>query len=258
MEPERQQMNISDQAAVWIERMPEEQWALYQRVIREIRALGEPFAVGGAFALVSYTGHWRNTKDLDFFVLPRSHDRIVDVLAGIGLHDYYDQLVYDRRWIYRAHQGEMIVDIIWSMANLRASVEETWLSRGPEVSICGEPVRILPPEALIWNKVYILHRDRCDWTDVLNLIYAQGATLDWAYLLDRLGEDIPLLSGVLSVFSWLCPGRAQALPGWLWERVRLPAPPSGSLPDVDTHRVELLDTRPWFGPTPPDVDLAGA
>ena len=30
---------------------------------------------------------------------------------------------------------------------------------------------MLPPEELIWAKLYVLQRDRSDWPDILNLLY---------------------------------------------------------------------------------------
>src|SRR5262249_17403352 len=105
------------------------------------------------------------------------------------------------------------------------------------------------PEELLWTKLYVVQRDRCDWPDALNLIYAKGDTLDWKHLLARLGEDAALLTGVLSLFVWLCPGRARTLPGWLWERLKLSKPPiATSTADYDSRHVGRIDSRPWLIP----------
>jgi len=109
-------------------------------------------------------------------------------------------------------------------------------------------LRIVPTEEMIWAKLYVLQRERCDWPDVLNLIYAAGPNLDWQHLLDRLGEDMPLLRGVLSVYTWLCPGRSEELPPWLWQRLNGPESRPGPSPKVDLARIRRLDSRPWFAP----------
>lgn len=232
----------------WTEQIPDDEWAIYQRVVAEARAEGVNFALGGAFAVAAYTGFWRNTKDLDFYVVPAQRDAMIAAVTRAGLADYYWVQPYDRGWIYRAHQGDIIADVIWAMANRRALVDEAWITRGREVAVRGQRVRAVAAEEMIWAKLYILHRDRCDWPDVLNLIYAVGAELDWARLLGRLGDDARLLAGVLSVYLWLCPGRSRALPGWLWTELHLPPPPAGPVPDVDWQRVRWIDVRPWFGP----------
>jgi hypothetical protein len=119
---------------------------------------------------------------------------------------------------------------------------------GPEIEIRERRLKVLPPEAMLWDKLYIMQRERCDWQDVLNLVYATGATIDWQYLLFRIGEDTPLLAGALSVFRWIAPGKAQTLPDWIWDRLRLEPPPEGPRPEIEKRRVDLLDKRPWFGP----------
>lgn len=240
-------LNRTKVVADWSGLIPEPQWKVYQEVIDTASARGIPFALGGAFALAAYTGSWRNTKDLDLYVLPEYRDRMIDVLSSLGLTDYFDVKPYDRWWIYRGHQGDCIVDVIWAMANHRAQIDELWMS-GPFVELEGRRLQILPVEALLWDKLYIMQRERCDWSDVLNLLYSAGPDVNWKYLLDRMGEDSVLMAGALSIFRWLSPGRAQALPAWIWERLQMPAMPAEPLPEVDARRVKLLDTRPWYGP----------
>ncbi len=225
--------------------IPPDQWSIYRRVIQFAREQGVPFALGGAFAFGAYTGQWRNTKDLDIYVQPQHRDAMVDVLERSGLSDYYDLLPYDRRWIYRGFLDGTIVDIIWAMANQRAQVDEIWITGGREVALNGESVPAIPAEELIWAKIYIVQRDRCDWPDVLNLIHTAGPNLNWKRLLDRLGQDWQLLRSVLVLFTWLAPGRARLLPEWLWERVELAVPEAAA--DVDRRRIGLLDSRSWFG-----------
>jgi hypothetical protein len=225
--------------------LPDEQWEIYRAVIRTARTRKIQFALGGAFGFAAYTGQWRNTKDMDLYVLPEDRDAMVDVLSSAGLADFYGRLPYDRRWIYRGNQDDTIVDVIWAMANQRAQVDQRWFSAARPVRLREEALVVIPPEEMLWQKLYIVQRDRCDWPDVLNIIYALGPALDWAHLIERLEEDWPLLRGVLSVFAWIAPGRARALPEWLWDRLRA-TPPANGAPEIDRARVDLMDSRPWF------------
>jgi hypothetical protein len=86
----------------WASIVPDEQWRIYLEAIKATRKTGARFLLGGAFGLAGYTGRWRNTKDLDFFVLPSDKDKIIDALTKIEFEDYYSTLAYDRGWIYRA------------------------------------------------------------------------------------------------------------------------------------------------------------
>lgn len=235
----------------WSSLIAEGRWRTYREVLDEAAARGISLAIGGAFAVATYTGYWRDTKDIDLYVLPADRERMISVLASLGFTDYYEKLPYDRWWIYRGTKDDTIVDVIWAMANHRQQIDGLWMS-GRDFEIHGRCMKVLPPEAMLWDKLYIMQRDRCDWPDVLNLLYATGAEIDWRHLLERIGQDTPLLAGALAVFRWIAPGGARGLPGWLWERVGLPpgaeAEPPEEEPEIDARRASLLDTRPWFGP----------
>lgn len=225
------------------------QGEIYRRVISKANDRGLRFAIGGGLAVNAYTGLQRNTKDLDIYVTPAGCKAMVEILSLAGLSDYYERSPYDRKWIYRGYADGVIVDVIWAMANQAAEVDEAWLSRGPDVEIAEQRLRLLPPEELLWTKLYVVQRDRCDWPDVLNLIYSKGGVMDWRHLLKRLGDDAALLAGVLSLFAWLCPGRVRTVPGWLWEQLNLiEPPPSATSRECDRHHVGLIDSRPWFIP----------
>ncbi len=236
-----------------------EQWEVYSRVIDAALARKIPFALGGAFALAAHTGHWRDTKDLDLYVLPRYRERMIEVVRSVGLTDYYDKIPYDRWWIYRATADGTIVDVIWAMANHRAEIDSLWMS-GPRVDIHGRRLRIVPSEAMIWDKLYILQRDRCDWPDVMNLLFYAGSHLDWGLLTARMEDHMPLLAAALTVFRWIAPGRAQTVPSWIWEKLELPpvppSPPAATVPEIDGWRTSLLDRRPWFGPERRRIEAA--
>src|SRR5262245_20177356 len=229
--------------------MTDEAWSIYRRVIQDSRAAGIRFAVGGGLAIGVYTSLWRETKDMDFYVVPEDRGRMQEILTRVGLVDYYEQLPYDRAWIYRSVNGKVIVDIIWSMANHKNDVDERWILGGPEVTIRGERIRLVPPEEMAWAKLYVLQRDRCDWPDVMNIIYAQRESLDWGHLLERLREDSALLHGVLVVFRWLSPAKARELPQWLWGELERSAWSGAEAVDACRHHADLLDRRPWFSPT---------
>jgi hypothetical protein len=237
--------SIIDQHPDWGETIPQREWSVYQRVMEQARSKSIPFAFGGAFATAVYTGRLRNTKDFDFYILPAHREAMKEAIIGAGLRDYYEQLPYDRSWIYRGNIDDIIVDAIWAMANHRAQVGPEWLSRGPEVIIRGERLRAIPAEELLWCKLYIIQRERCDWPDVFNLLDARVASIDWDYLLGRLAADTPLLAGALAVYAWLAPDRIRDIPGGVWIRLGL-ALPSIRDGDVSRARADLLDSRPWF------------
>lgn len=254
--------------APWQYLIPDHEWAFYLPVIERAQARGLSFVIGGGFAFSHYSRRWRNTKDLDLYFLPSDRDAMVQVVTESGFADYFDRKPYDRSWIYRSFRdadqdrdgvsGEVICDLIWSMPNHRADADRAWLERGPRLRIRGTAVRLIPPEELLWAKLYVFQRDRCDWPDLLNILYSQGPTLDWPYLLERVGNDAPLLTALLTIFAWMCPGRAAEvpplttpLPPFLNPLLPSATRPASPMPPLDPRHVELLDTRDWFGPTLP-------
>jgi hypothetical protein len=238
----------------WGALIPEEDWKIYKAAIDVARSVEVPFLLAGAFGLAAYTHRWRNTKDLDLVVIPDDRQRLIDALLDAGFQDYYPTLAYDRGWIFRFIREGCLVDVIWAMPNRRAVVEADWFEHGRPVNIRGEELQAVGAEELVWQKIYVLQRDRCDWPDLFNLIYAAGPELHWKRLLERMDCDRPLLAGLLQVFSWICPGTTRELPGWLKKELRLAEPDEA---DPASRRcLALLDTRPWFAAhQPPDRPL---
>lgn len=230
----------------WEHLIPADEWNVYKIVLNTAIEAGLPFVLGGGLAVGVYSGRLRNTKDLDVYILPDHREAFIEVMTACGLVDYFDKLPYDRDWIYRGNRDNVIVDAIWAMANKRAQVDRSWLYSGPVIKMFGQEFRVIAPEELIWSKLYVLQRDRCDWPDILNLIHATGPHLDWDHLLGRVEEDQPLLKGLLSVFSWISPERAQEIPPHVWNTLGLSIPQQSKDPEGRPKRPDLLDTRPWF------------
>lgn len=227
----------------WADAISDEQWTTYHEAILAVRNAGVRSLLGGGFALATYTGRWRCTKDIDFYIFRRDRNKAIAALTKAGFTDYYKQAPYDRKWIYRSIRNGVIVDIIWAMANQRAQVDEEWFQGAPSVRVRHEVLRMVPMEEFIWCKLYIVQRDHCDWIDVFNVLYAAAPRIDWAHVLKRLGEDTPLLAALLTVYGWLCPERAKQIPPGLRRRLGVPRPkPQTSSRD----RVRLLDSRDWF------------
>ena len=230
----------------WETLIPQEHWDVYKCVLDRVAADGIPYALGGGLALGFYTRKFRRSKDLDIYILPEHRDHVVAAMSDCGLDDYYSVKEYVRHWIYRGYRDDAIVDAIWAMANQRTVVDETWVTTGPMVQMFQQEFRVVPPEELLWSKLYVLQRDRCDWPDIMNLVYAAGPTLDWNHLISRVAEDRPLLKGVLSVFSWVSPQRAAKIPEQIWEKLDLAMPKPEHDPEGRPSRKDLLDTRPWL------------
>jgi hypothetical protein len=230
----------------WEDLLPREDWAEYEPITKAAAEQNIAITLAGGLAFSEYSGQLRNTKDVDLLVLPSDKDRLVSILQEQGWVDYYGELPYDRSWIWRGYKSGLICDIIWSLPNHRYDVDEQWLSRGYQVEVYGRWVNLISIEHLIVAKLFVFQKDRCDWTDILNVLNFSASCINWRYLLKLIGRDRGLLGGVLAAFRWICPGKRSQVPDYVWEKVGLLPTCSGD-PLPDESRPFLLDTRNWFG-----------
>ena len=215
------------------------------------RNAGVPILLGGAMALASYTGRWRNTKDIDFIVHRDGAPRLIGALRRAGFEDYYPQQSYDRSWIFRAYRDAVILDVIWGLPNHRVEVDEAWFQFARTVQLRDQLFHVMPIEELVRVKLYVMQRERCDWVDVLNALAGSSHLVDWDRLVRRMGRDVSLLQAALVIFNWMCPGRAAELPAGLRERFALPTIETTDPGGMEHRRVRLFDSRPWFAPLEP-------
>src|SRR5262249_58198229 len=117
-----------------------------------------PFLVGGSYALKAYTGDGRQTKDLDIFVRPRDCGRTMKILSASG---FVTELVFPH-WLAKAFCSENFIDIIFSSGNGVCEVDDTWFVNAVEAEVLGVPVKLCPPEEMIWQQAFIMERERYD------------------------------------------------------------------------------------------------
>lgn len=233
------------------EPMDAEQIELTRAVLTALNGLEVPYVLGGAVAVHHYGVPLRNTKDIDVFLPPADRQPVIDCLTALGCVDYYAVWPYDREWIYRAHKGNKIVDVIWQSANKMGVVEADWRRRAQPGVMAGVPTWFASPEDLIWLKAFIVQRERCDWPDLLNLIAASEGRLDWEALLRRFGPHQLLLRAVIDLFDWTCPHHSGYVPAAVRRRLAQAAAPTRPEPESIREqeggcRWQLLDSRPWF------------
>lgn len=232
--------------AQWGALISDEQWTHFVAGTSAIENAGVPFMLAGAMALATYTGRWRDTKDVDIIVRPSDSTKAIAALRSAGFEDYYAQLAYDRSWIFRGFKDGVIFDIIWDLPNHRVDIDEAWFERARSVWLRGRAFAAAPAEEIVRVKLYVMQRERCDWVDVVNILAATVEELDWAWLVQRMDRDLPLLQGVLALFNWVSPGRAQTIPAWLRERFALAEIQTDDFAAMEERRVRFLDSRPWF------------
>jgi hypothetical protein len=174
-----------------------------------------PFLVGGAFALERYTGIERYTKDFDIFV--RKGD-VTMVLAALEEAGYRTEMTF-AHWLGKAYCGELFVDLIFGSGNGEAPVDEAWFEHAQDAEVLGLPVKICPPEEIIWSKSFVMERERYDGADIAHILRSCGEDIDWKRLVSRYGAKWRVLFSYLVLFGFIYPGERDKIPAWVMQEM---------------------------------------
>src|ERR1700741_5361437 len=166
------------------------------------------FLVGGAYALAEYTRINRDTKDFDLFLHPKDVEPALAMWREAG----YEADYTFTHWLAKVQAGRVYVDIIFRSGNGLGCVDDVWFQYAREATIFGLPVKIVPPEEMIWQKAYIMERERYDGADVAHLLSACANSLDWNRLVKRFDTDWRVLWSHLILFGFIFPSKRHLIP----------------------------------------------
>jgi len=223
----------------------------YRHATRALLNTGIPFLVGGAYALKHYAGIVRSTKDFDLFVYGKDRDRVLQVLSAAG----YETGITFPHWIGKATWGGDYIDIIHGSGNGLCTVDAEWFAHAPTAQVLDLQLPLIPPEEMIWQKAFILTRERCDSADILHVLRARGATLDWPRLLKRFGAQWQVLFSQLILYQFVYPHAEQQPPQWVLQELirRYQVESLASTSDPALCRGPLLSVRDYL----PDLEEWG-
>lgn len=208
---ERKSVTHSD---FWI---PEGERVVYRRALEALNAAAVPYVVAGAYAIYEHTGIYRETKDLDLFVEPAVVEAAARVLRDAGFRTKLDQ----PHWLAKATDPGpegYFVDLIFGMGNGLATVDRDWFGYSRPAVLAATPVRVAPPEELLWHRLFINERHRQDMADIVHLMVALGPRLDWRRLVEKTGDHWPLLLAQLTTFAYVYP-EMSGPPAWVYEEL---------------------------------------
>jgi hypothetical protein len=180
----------------------------YRRALAALNQLNIPVLVGGGYALEVYTGVQRKTKDLDLFVRPEDLHPVLDCLSSIGFRTE----VTSPLWLGKVFQNDHFIDVIFNSGNGICPVDDVWFAHAAEADLLGVSVQLCPPEETIWQKAFIMERDRYDGADIAHLLKARAEGLDWDRLIQRFGSHWRVLLSHLVLFGYIYPAEQSLIP----------------------------------------------
>jgi hypothetical protein len=188
--------------------------AFYRKALETMQDSGIPFMVGGAFALAFYADVHRDVKDLDLFIHPRDAESTVEMFKRSG----YDAHMVAPHWLAKVLAEDCLVDLIFGSRNGVSIVDDVWFEHAVDATVLDMPVKLTPVEETIWSKGFVMDRGRYDGADIVHLVLHKGAEIDWRRLIDRFGENWPVLFNYLVLFAFFYPSRRRLVPAWVeWE-----------------------------------------
>ncbi len=196
----------------WI---PAAEREVYREALELLNGAGIRYVVSGLYAIHNYTGIYRETKDLDLLLEPDLVVPAAEVLAAAG----FEVVLKEEHWLAQAFRGAQ-VDLIFGMANGMGFIDEAWYGNSRPAILAAAPVRVAPPEELIWHRLFIGERHRFDMADVVHLILHRGGELDWDRLLERVGPDWRLLLSQIHFFDFTYPDHRDRIPAGVRRELR--------------------------------------
>ncbi len=188
----------------------------YRKAIEVLQEEDVPFLLGGAFALNSFTGITRDTKDLDIFIRPGDVESALAVLRHFGLQTE----LTDPVWLAKAFSPERkFIDLIFRSGNGIGEVDDEWFKYSSTTSFYGVPVNVCPPEETIWSKAFVMERHRFDGADIAHYLLACAPRLDWRRLIRRFGENWRVLFTHLTLFGFIYPEFRNTVPLWVMQEL---------------------------------------
>ncbi len=173
----------------------------YTDALKLLNDCGKPFLVGGAYALAHHAGVERHTRDLDIFIHKRDVEEILQMFTKWG---FRSEMTFSH-WLGKAFKDDHYIDLIFSSGNAIADVDNEWFTHAVDANVFGVPVRLCPPEEMIWSKGFIMERERFDGADVAHIFRSCGETMDWDRLLRRFGPHWRILLTHMILFGFIYP-----------------------------------------------------
>lgn len=189
----------------------------YRDVLNIVRHAEIPFLISGGFALQHFTGIQREVRDLDIFVLEKHVHAALEALAEAG---YPTELTFSH-WLGKVYNDGRTeyVDLIFSSGNGLCKVTESWFERAVPSEVFDMPVFLCAPEEMIWQKAFIMERERYDGADVAHLIRTQSDAIDWKRLIDLFGDHWRVLLSHVILFEFIYPTERAKIPRWVKHRL---------------------------------------
>jgi hypothetical protein len=153
-----------------------------KRTAAALRGADIPFALGGSVAFWARGGP-ETARDLDVVLRREDADAALDALEAAGMQPERPP----EGWLYKAWDGEVLVDLIWELSGL-GEVGEA-LERSDEMTVAAVPVHVLSLEDTMVSKLLSLDEHHLDLEPSLRIARAVREQVDWERVRARTADS---------------------------------------------------------------------
>lgn len=137
-----------------------------------LRDAGIPFLVAGGVASWVRGGP-PTDHDLDFVVKPEDAERALAALSEAGMRPERPP----EEWLYKAYDGDVLVDLIFSPAGLEVTDEV--IERGEEREVTAMTMRVMRSEDILVTKLMAMTEHTINYRSCLEIARSLREQIDW-------------------------------------------------------------------------------
>jgi len=131
-----------------------------------------PFVLAGGIAAWARGGP-ETDHDVDFVLMPADADRALEVLEEAGMRPERPP----EPWLYKAFDGEVMIDLIFSPAGLQITDEV--IERSDLLEVWAVPMRVMRPEDILVTKLSAMTEHTIDYSGCLEIARSLREQIDW-------------------------------------------------------------------------------
>jgi Uncharacterised nucleotidyltransferase len=164
-----------------------------------------PYLLGGGLGCWARGGP-PSSNDIDLMVKREDAERALAALGDAGMRSERPP----EQWLYKAHEGDVLVDLIFEPSGIRITDEV--IERGEELSVAGMQVHVMALDDILLTKLLALEEHSVDYAVLLQIARALREQIDWPTLRERTSAS-PFAAAFFVLADGLGITPAQAMPG---------------------------------------------
>jgi hypothetical protein len=143
-----------------------------------LREAGVPFLLGGGLACWARGGP-ETEHDLDLMVRQEDAERALDVLVAAGMRPERPP----EDWLLKAHDGDVLVDVIYRPAS--GPVDDEMFERAEEMEVAAMKLPVMALEDVLATKLLALDDHHLDYESLVEIARSLREQIDWADVRER-------------------------------------------------------------------------